>query len=71
MMPVFLKVLTNDRQTHVAKYIEVNGKVDDIAEDTNRPLNEQQRRRLFQRSLLKELDLRDAELHDMMLRISM
>lgn len=63
----FLKALIDDGQEHVANFIKVNGIIDDITGD-DRPLNQQQRRRLFQPCLLFELDLRDAELHDMMLR---
>jgi hypothetical protein len=61
----FLKVLTQDRQKHVAKFIEVNGNVDNITEDTNRPLNEQQRRRLLDRSLQKDMNSRNTDLLDM------
>jgi hypothetical protein len=63
----FLDVLINDMQKHVAEFIKVNGNVNSITEDTNRPLNEQQRRSLFHPSLRTEVDLRNTELHDSML----
>lgn len=64
----FLDVLTNGMQKHVAEFIKVNGDINSIIDDTYRPLNEQQRRRLFDPSLRTEVDLRNTELHYMMRR---
>jgi hypothetical protein len=56
----FLTVLREDRQSHVVNFIETNGNIDLIKSD-ERPLSEQQRRRLLDhRSLVTEMNSLDT-----------
>jgi uncharacterized protein YqgV (UPF0045/DUF77 family) len=62
----FLKVLSEDDQTHVVNLIAVNGSIEEINGD-DRPLNEQQRRRFHDSRLYNDMDSKNEQLQKFLL----